>query len=565
MKSLRLLKRTLNKFNESSKSNIFLRNHSAWTQDGIIKTPYEDIKEIPNITLYDYVWQNLDKWPERTASICSVTGRGYTYEQAFKLSNAFAANLRKKLKIRDGDSIAVMLPNVPDFPLVAMGILEAGGIITTINPIYTAHEVQRQLLMSEAKVVITLPNIVGVIKEAFDIAKINLPIIAVKVNGETTPNGTIAFNELSEDVHVDKSCLKEVRRTVNDLCFLPYSSGTTGLPKGVELTNKNIISNCEQMNEPDIKCHSETTATHQDAVLAILPFFHIYSASVIMFHKMAQGIKLVTMPKLQPDEFMQALEKFKINVLFCAPPLIFLMASHPLASKEVYRYLEMVINGAAPISSSDADRFMDKVQRKIRFGQGYGLTETSPVVCMAPKDCEDYSVVGPALPSTQLKIVDSELKPLGPNQLGELLIRGPQVMKGYKDNPEANDATFADDWFRSGDVASSDAKGYIKIVDRIKELIKVKGFQVPPAELEAVLREHPSIKDAAVIGVPHPTKGETPKAFVVIDREAKVDVKEICDYVNKRVAPYKQVNDVVFLDSIPKTASGKILRKDLKA
>ncbi|CAF4831143.1 unnamed protein product [Pieris macdunnoughi] len=558
-RSLRLLKRTFNKFNESC-----VRYNSVWTSDGIINSPYEKIKDIPNITVYEYIWQNLDKWPERTASICSATGRGYTYEQAFKLSNTFAANLRRKLNIRDGDTVAVILPNVPDFPLVALGILEAGGVITTVNPIYTAHEIQRQLLMSDAKVVVTLPDRVGVVRDALKIAKLNLPIIVVKTNGESTTDGTIAFNELSEDVHVDKSCLKEVKRNINDICFLPYSSGTTGLPKGVELTHKNIIANCEQINEPEIMCHNETTAKHQDSVLAVLPYFHIYSASVLMFHKMSQGIKLVAVPKFQPEAFLHALEKFKVNVLFCAPPIVFLMASHPAANSKTYQYLDIVLNGAAPMAASDADRFLAKVERNIRFGQGYGLTETSPVVCVGAKGCRDYSVVGNAVPSTELKIVDQDLKALGPNQLGELLIRGPQVMRGYRNNPEATAATFSDDWFRSGDVAVADENGVIKIVDRFKELIKVKGFQVPPAELEAVLRDHPSVKDAAVIGVPHSSKGEAPKAFIVLKNDAKANVKDITSFVNERVASYKQVNDVVFIDSIPKTASGKILRKELK-
>ncbi|XP_050666781.1 uncharacterized protein LOC126966676 isoform X2 [Leptidea sinapis] len=457
-----------------------------------------------------------------------------------------------------------MLPNVPDYPLVAMGILEAGAVITTFNPIYTAHEVQRQLVMSAAKLIITLPEIVGTIKAALQLAKVNIPIIVIKTNGDSIPEGTIAFNELSEDANVDKSCLKEVRRTGKDVCFLPYSSGTTGLPKGVELTHRNIIANCEQINEPLIKCHTETTATHQDCVMAVLPFFHIYAASVIMFHKMSHGIKLVTLAKLQPDLYMQALEKYKTNVLFVAPPLVLLMANHPAASPKTYQHLEVVINGAASTSSSDADRFLDKVQRKIRFGQGYGLTETSPVVCMVPKGFEDYEAVGHAIPSTEVKLVDSELKTVGPNKTGEILVRGPQVMKGYKDNDEANANAFADGWFRTGDLAACDENGVFKIKDRVKELIKVKGFQVPPAELEAVLRDHPSVQDAAVVGVSHPTKGEAPKAFIVLKKDVTLDVKDIIDFVSERVASYKRVDDVMVLDSIPKSASGKILRRTLK-
>ncbi|XP_053608884.1 uncharacterized protein pdgy isoform X2 [Plodia interpunctella] len=565
-KSLFKVKRTLETLCQSSKyASASVRRNSGWTSDRIVKSPFKNV-DLPNITLNEYIFQNLDKWPERTAAVCAVTGRGYTYEQTFKLSNAFAANLRNKFKIEDGDVVSVMLPNIPDFPLVALGILEAGGVVSTINPIYTAHEVQRQLLLSNAKIVVTLPEIVPVIKSAFNIAKIDLPVIVIRTNGDELPDGTIIFNELTEDPRVDTSCLKAVRRSTNDICFLPYSSGTTGLPKGVELSHKNIIANCEQINEPLIRCHNDTTDSHQDAVMGILPFFHIYGASVIMFHKMSAGAKLVTLAKFQPDVFLQSLQKSRTNILFLAPPILLLMSSHPAASKAVYQYLDVVISGAAPCAASDVRRLCEKVQRKLDYRQGYGLTETSPVVCFPKNGSDEFAAVGHPVPSTELKIVDNDLKSLGPNETGELLIKGPQVMRGYKDNPQANIESFtADGWFRSGDLATIDDRGVVTIADRLKELIKVKGFQVPPAELEGVLRDHPAVNDAAVIGVPHPHNGEAPKAFVVLKPGQKADTQNICAFVNERVAPYKNIKDVVFLDSIPKSSAGKILRKDLKA
>lgn len=545
--------------------SIGVRKNGQWTSEGIVKSPFANV-DIPNCTLYDYVWQNLDKWPERTVTVCARTGRGYTYEQAFNLSNAFAANLRKKFKIRDGDTVMVMLPNTPDYPLIMLGVMEAGGIVSTLNPVYTAHEIQRQLSMSDAKVIVTLPEKVNIVREAFKIAKKSIPIIVVKTNGDATPEGTAVFNELSEDVHVDKSCLKEVRVTTNDVCFLPYSSGTTGLPKGVELTNRNIVANCIQMNEPAIRCNNETTANHQDVAIAILPFFHIYGASVIALHKISQGLKIVTVDRFQPDTFIETLEKFKVNLLYLAPPLIIMMANHPLGSAKTYQYLETVISGAAPLAPTDGERFLSKFQRQIRFGQGYGLTETSPVVALSHKTLINSDKVGYAFPSTELRIVDENLKNLGPNEMGELLVKGPQVMKGYKDNPEANANSLLDDgWFRTGDLSIADEQGIIKISDRQKELIKVKGFQVPPAELEAILREHPAVFDAAVIGVPHDTKGETPKAFVAFRPGQSVDIKDLCDFVATKVAPYKRIDDISILESIPRSAAGKILRRDLRS
>ncbi|KAL4715648.1 hypothetical protein ACJJTC_006227 [Scirpophaga incertulas] len=558
-----IVRRILGSINKTSKH--ISRSSSAWSQDNVIKTPYDKI-EIPKCTLYDYVWQNLEKWPEKTMTVCADTGRGYTYEKAFYLSNAFAANLRLKLKIRDGDTVSVMLPNLPDYPLIAMGIIEAGGVISTINPIYTSHEVQRQLVASNAKAVITMPEILKVVKEALKQANLDIPIIVVKTNGDATPEGTYCFNELSEDVHVDKSCLKEVRRTHNDIVFLPYSSGTTGMPKGVELSHRNLLANFEQMNAAQIRHHEDTSESHQDAVMAVLPFFHIYGASVSMFHKMSVGAKIVSVTKFHPEKFLNALQKFKIDILYVAPPMVLLMAAHPNGTSETFQHLRSVVNGAAPLSVTDVQRFLSKLKQKIDFRQAYGLTETSPLVLMSPTGIEDYQTVGFPVSSTEAKVVDAEFKALGPNKNGELLVRGPQVMRGYKDNPQANSEVFTEDgWFRTGDMVVANEEGRITITDRLKELIKVKGFQVPPAELEAVLREHPAVNDAAVIGVPHHKTGEVPKAFVVLKPDQKVETKDISEFVKERVAPYKRIEDVVFVDTIPKNASGKILRKDLKA
>ncbi|XP_013145736.1 PREDICTED: 4-coumarate--CoA ligase 1-like [Papilio polytes] len=565
LKNLEAVHRAIKLLEVTSKcTTISARRLNAWAKDGTIKSPFKSI-EVPNCTLYEYIWQNLERWPERTVTVCATTGRGYTYEQAFKLSNTFAANLRKKFRLRDGDTVAVMLPNIPDFPLVALGILEAGGIISTINPIYTPHEIQRQLLLSEAKAVVTISETVATVREAIQLAKLNIPIIAVKSNGESVPQGIVSFHELTEDVHIDKSCLKEVRRSIDDICFLPYSSGTTGLPKGVQLSSRNLIANCEQLNEPFIRCHNDTTATHQDAIMTVLPLFHIYGASVLMFHKMTQGIKLVTMAKFQPETFLNALQKYKTNIIFVAPPLVIMMATHPAGLPEKFQYLETIVNGAAPLAETDAERFISKSKRKLDFRQGYGLTETSPVVTLTPRGLDNYGCVGYPIPNTDLKIVNSEMKILGPNEKGELLVKGPQVMRGYKDNAAADKETFTEDgWFRTGDLAIADHTGNVSIADRLKELIKVKGFQVPPAELEAVLREHPDVNEAAVVGVPHPTKGESPKAFIVLKSNTNTSAKEISQFVDKKVASYKRIEDITFIDSIPKSSAGKILRRELK-
>ncbi|XP_047028473.1 4-coumarate--CoA ligase 3-like [Helicoverpa zea] len=565
MAARNLLSKTAQRLLTTRNISLSIKKHaSLWTSDNIVKSPHKGI-EIPNRTVPEHIFENMEIWADKIAMECGLTGRSYTYHQLYKYSRNFGSKLRTQLKIRDGDVVCIMMSNSPEYPIAALGALEAGAEVTTVNPMYTAYEVQRQLIQSDPKVLIGIPELVPILKEALSLAKKDIPIICLKDGSNPLPANTISFQEFALADNVDHSVLKEVSRTPDDVSFLPYSSGTTGLPKGVELTHRNIVVNCIQQDVDSIRHYDITTKTSQDSTFGVLPFYHLYGLAVIMIHKLSLGFKIVTLPKFQPNSFVESMKQHRINLLYAAPPLVLFLGSYAGVTEEHLSSLKTIVCGAAPLPRNDVMKVLNKAKHKIDFLQLYGLTEISPLATLTLPGSDHYSKAGFALPTTELRIVDSENKPLGPNEKGELLIRGPQVMKGYRNNIEATKAVIADDgWFRSGDLASIDETGEITIADRLKELIKVKGYQVPPAELENVLKEHPDILDVAVVGAPDAKTGEVPRAFVVLKEGSKPNADSITAFVKERVAEYKRVKDVTFLDELPKNPSGKILRRVLK-
>ncbi|KAJ8720367.1 hypothetical protein PYW07_012410 [Mythimna separata] len=565
MATKNILSRTAQRLLSCRSITLTSKKHSSlWTSDNTVKSPHKDV-DIPNRTVPEHIWENMERWADKTAMVCALTNRSYTYHQLYKYSRNFAAKLRTQLKIRDGDVVCIMMPNSPDYAIAALGALEAGAEVTTVNPIYTPYEVERQITQSDPKILIGVAETVPILKDALFLAKKDIPIIAVKQDGEVLPQNTISFQEFAQADHVDHSVLKEVARNSEDVAFLPYSSGTTGLPKGVELVHRNIVVNCIQQDVDSVRHYVETTKYNQDVTLGILPFYHIYGQSVVMWHKLSVGYKIVTLPKFQPDTFIETLKNHKINLFCAAPPLILFLGTHPGIKEEHLASMKTITSGAAPLPRNDVCKVLDKVKHNMDFLQIYGLTEVSPLATAMLPGSNDYSKAGYGVSNTELRIADKDLRPLGPNEMGELLIRGPQVMKGYRNNPEATRAAISEDgWFRTGDLANIDENGIVTICDRLKELIKVKGYQVPPAELENVLKGHPGILDAAVLGIPDARMGEVPKAFIVLKDGCKLDANDVTSFVAERVAVYKRIKDVMFLDALPKNPSGKILKRVLK-
>ncbi|XP_053670905.1 uncharacterized protein LOC128721203 [Anopheles nili] len=532
---------------------------------------YDSNIPVPHVTLDHYMWDRFSQWTNKTAVVCGVTGRNYTYGTLRDHCAALAIRLQRKMNLGFGSTVAICLPNIPEFPLITFGAIEAGLVVTTINPIYNAEEISRQLVDSDAKILVGLASNYAVLKEAMHQAKRDIPIVCIRcTNDESLPAGSIDFAELSNPTGIHYSELRPHDRTADDIVFLPYSSGTTGLPKGVELTHLNIVSNSEMLGA---KAGTgtvvlPTTDTFQDVLPCVLPFFHIYGLTVTMISKLQQGCKLVTLPNFRPDTFLHALAEHKGTVLHLVPPIIIFLGHHEGVKSEHTSSIRNVFSGAAPMGTPDAERFTARVPN-VEFIQGYGLTETAPVVLMAALGSRNYASVGSPCPRTQAKIVDLNdptNTALGPNMSGELLVRGPQVMKGYHNNRKATDEMIIEGgWLRTGDIAHYDEDLQFYITDRLKELIKVKGFQVPPAELEELLRSHPSVADAAVVGTPHPVSGEVPRAFVVAKPDARVSEDTLKEFIAEKVAAYKRLEGgVTFVDSIPKNASGKILRRQLK-
>lgn len=515
----------------------------------LFRSPKPDVA-IPDQPLTDFVLKTAMAHPEKPALIDGPSGRAYTYGQLTGAIQRVAGALVAR-GLQRGDVFAIMLPNVPEFAIAFYGVAAAGGTVTTVNPLYTAEELRHQLEDAGARLLLTIPSFLDKVQEATRDASVEEIFVLGEADGATPFAALLQGEATAPAVAINPA---------EDLVVLPYSSGTTGFPKGVMLTHRNLVANLAQMDG-----YTDVGARLQedDVVLGLLPFFHIYGMVCIIGAALSQGATIVTMPRFDLQQFLEIVQKYKISYMNLVPPIILALAKHPLVDQYDLGQVRLVFSGAAPLGSDVETAARERVGCLLT--QGYGLTEASPVTHVNPLEAEEEKpgTVGLPLPNTEVKVVDVATgAELGPNEEGEILVRGPQVMKGYLNNPSATRNTLDEaGWLHTGDVGYADEDGYFWIVDRIKELIKYKGFQVAPAELEALLLSHPAIADAAVIGRPHEEAGEVPKAFVVARSELTAD--DVFNFVAEHVAPYKKVRDVEFVDEIPKSASGKILRRVL--
>lgn len=552
----------------ASVGNDIGRNVSA-PELNVVRSPYADIS-VPDVGLPEFVWQMVDKYPDHTAMVCALTGRKYTYAESRDIAHRFAASLRK-MGFKSRDTLAVVLPNVPEFPLVLFGAIEAGCIVTTVNPTFTPDEIRKQLQDSGAVGVVTMPEIYSNVSKAVSVVeterKSKIPLIVTPgLQVQSIPQGTVNFLDMTHK-EIDTSILAAGDRpNPGNVVVLPYSSGTTGFPKGVKLSHRHLVTNTLQvLSEPKLSGTVKASSDFQEVLLAVLPFYHIYGLLSLAIASLHQGSKVVTIPKFDPALFLSSISKHKVTALYLVPPLIQFIGSNPEVKRSQLESLKTVNNGAAPIGPNDVERLLKKTPT-LQFTQGYGLTESSPVVSILEKGSHKYTSSGKPVPNTEMKVVNRENNTnLGPGESGEICIRGPQVMLGYHNNPQATAETIDPaGWLHSGDMGYYDKEHDFYIVDRYKELIKVKGLQVAPAELEDILRSHPGIADAAVIGVPNDRSGEVPKAFVVA-REPKLTEDDVKKFVAEKVSEHKHlVGGVQFVTSVPKTLSGKILRRSLK-
>jgi 4-coumarate--CoA ligase len=508
------------------------------------KSRYPDV-EIPSVPITEYVLRRADELADRRAIEDVGSGRGYTYGQLKGAIHALAGGLQAR-GVGPGTTIAIMAPNVPEYAIVFHGVAVAGATNTTLNPTYTADEIRHQLQDSGAEMLVTIGMFLETAQAAVEGTKVTEIVTMDAVEG-TTPL-TALFGDPIEQVDVD---------TAEHVVVLPYSSGTTGLPKGVMLTHRNLVANIAQ-------CDPVLDVSGDDEVaIAALPFFHIYGMQVLMNGLLANGVQVLSMPRFDLQQALEAIQEQKVTRFFAVPPMVLALAKHPLVDEYDLSSLRQVFSGAAPLGADLAEEAAARIGTEVV--QGYGMSELSPVSHATPPGEYRPGTSGVAVPNTECRIVDADGEDQDVGGRGELWVRGPQVMKGYLNNPEATRNTIDDEgWLHTGDVAELDEAGHYSIVDRVKELIKYKGFQVPPAELEALLITHPKIADCAVIGIPDPEAGELPKAFIVLAPGQEMTAEEVQEFVAGKVATYKQVRQVEFIDEIPKSASGKILRRFLR-
>lgn len=510
------------------------------------RSPYPDV-QVPDVPLHRFVLATGAGLGDKPALIDGPSGRILTYAELGRGVDRVAAGLAAR-GFAKGDVLGLFAPNSPEFALAFHGALAAGGVVSTINSLATAQDVAYQLANAGARVLVTVAPFLDRALPAAQQAGVG----QVFVFGEAT--GAIPFAALlGSDAPVPPVGIEPAR----DLAALPYSSGTTGLPKGVMLTHRNLVANLLQT---DVQLH----VSSEDRFVAVLPFFHIYGLQVLLNLGLWRGATLVTMPRFELEPLLALTQQHRATRAFAVPPLVLALARDPAVDRYDLSSLRTVMSGAAPLEADLQAACAARLGCNII--QGYGLTEASPVTHAVSDRPErnKHGTVGELLPNTECRIVDiARGEDLGPGEDGEVLVRGPQVMRGYLNNPEATAATLdAAGWLHTGDIGHVDENGYYSIVDRLKELIKYKGFQVPPAELEAVLRGHPAVADAAVVPMPDEACGEVPKAFVVLSGAASP--QDLMAYVAERVAPYKRIRVVEVIDAIPKSPSGKILRRVLK-
>lgn len=534
----------------------------------IIPSPYV-CPHLSDMYIQDFVWNNVNQFSERIALECGVTGRKYTYGEARDAANYVARSLRN-MGFAEGDVIALIAPNLPETVIAFLGMLEAGLIVTTVNPFYTIDEIGVQLDMAGAKGIIVAREIAPVARQA---ARIKLAATSpfIVIDDETGPmmDDMVSFKDLIIRGR-ELPPLKPLKRSPSDVAILPFSSGTTGLPKGVMLTHRNLVNNIEMTESISSEIWPDRSPDFQDVTPMFLPFFHIFGMNGVMLPRLAAGWKLVTLPRFIPETFLDVMAKQKPTFLFCAPPIVMFLSASPLVKAHHFERIEGAFSGAAPLSQQDVERLQDKFRfdrNRFKFYQGYGLTECSPVAFIEHTG-EKYASIGKNIGGCEVRLVDpiTKVDICEVGQTGELWLRGPHVMKGYLNNLDATRDTLDEDgWLKTGDIAYFDEDLDFFITDRLKELIKVKGFQVAPAELEGLLRTHPNIQEAAVVGVPHERFGEIPKAFVLLKKDKKASEEDIQNYVKGKVSEYKELRGgVTFVDEIPKNPTGKILRIKLK-
>jgi len=519
----------------------------------ILESPRPTRLPYPEHSVPELLARSARLWPAAIALVDGATDAEYTFERLHQAVRGMARTLQDE-GIEKGDRLAIVAPNSPEWIVVFQGALLAGATVTTLNPLYKQREIRHQFDDSGPKIVFASRETEEAVRAVWDGDD------GFHLTGEAWSMADGAAGEpdpVSIDPHVD-------------LAVLPYSSGTTGPPKGVMLTHFNLVANTHQILGSGLIDRYST-------MIDFLPFFHIYGMSVLMNTGLAAGATQVVMGAFDPGRFLQLIAQRRATNLFVVPPAMVALAHLGQDVPADLSSVRFVMSGAAPLPSEVAATVADRYD--VEVIQGYGMTEASPVTHVSIVGRDKQGTVGPPVADTRQKVVDPETGaevPIG--EIGELLVEGPQVMRGYFGRDDATEESvlvepdpegehpWSGRWLRTGDIVTMDDEGYVTIHDRAKEMIKYRGYQIAPAEIEAVLVEHPDITDAAVSSKASDdgSSDELAVAFVVVADGADLTAEMVQAHVEERVAPYKKVREVRFVGTIPKNASGKILRRDLK-
>jgi len=502
--------------------------------------------DVPAISITEKLFEGLDGREDEVAVIDGPSGREVTAGQLKSMIKRLAGGLTER-GVLPGGTVALLAPNIPEYPVVFHGVAFGGGTVTTINPTYTAPEIRHQLEDAGASVLVTIGMFEEVARTAMEGTGVK-ELIVIGGGGE----GALSL----DDVMGAEMAAQAPVDLENHVVVLPYSSGTTGQPKGVMLSHRNMVANVGQSA-------AVSAITPRDTAIAFLPFFHIYGMTVLMNLFLNQRAKIVTMPRFDLELFLRLIQDHKATRLYIVPPVALALAKHPMVDEFDMSSVEVIFSGAAPLGPETEEAVGQRLGAQSL--QGYGMTEMSPISHITVLNQVRHGSSGQAVPSTECRIVNPETgADMGPGEEGELWIRGPQVMMGYLNRPDATAETMEGDWLKTGDLAVIDADGFMFIRDRLKELIKYNGFQVAPAEVEEALIGHAGIIDAAVIGKRDEAAGEIPIAFVVKAPGAEVSDADLKAHCEGCLAHYKHPEEFRFVESVPKSASGKILRRELR-
>ncbi|KAF5302845.1 hypothetical protein FQA39_LY02025 [Lamprigera yunnana] len=541
--------------------------HLRYYSANVIRSPFADVV-IPNICLPEFVLQSFTKHSNKTALECVETGRKYTFEEVRKKSINLNKGLRKKFNTRKDDVVAIVLPNIPEYAICLLGSLLAHLRVTTVNPLATAVEIRRQLVDSSAETIFTTCSLENHIRAVVSKIPKSILIVAIKTQAtDVTPNNFISFNELV-DTEVDTEDNISTQYST-DTALIPYSSGTTGFQKGVLHSHHALIASACLINSPETNIFEPATESYQEVVPAILPFFHLFGNSIHIISQLSLNCKLLTMPKFTLAGFVDLLKNHQPRFIYAVPLLVLYLTNSPFITRNDLKSLQYVMCGATRLSEKEEETFYNKVEGATQLIQMYGLTEAHTVTTNLKNNIIRNGSIGKPLQNTEVKVVpvnNVQGESLDLYEEGEILIKGPQIMKGYLNRPKETSDSFVNGWLRTGDLGYYDERNEFHLKDRLKDLIKVKGVQVAPAELEELIqRYNPDITEAVVIGIPHSIYGEVPQAYITLKPNSKINLMDLDKFVTNNVSKHKRMlGGFQIVDCIPKSTTGKYLRKELR-